>query len=205
MKRRPYTIPFIVMTIATLLVTGCVSNPWDDFHAVPYAQGEPTKEESYADLITLVSDDSSLPMVPDEALVEEPTPHEIWLEQKATWEEVQNRLAEIDPTYEPQEFLTPDPDLVVEETEIIEEIVEETIEAPVVADEAPVKEPNMHIDSPLEAFTKEDRARSVNVADTEVPDWFIWICSVLILATLITLCYIAKQRKEAQWYRRRGD
>lgn len=185
------------MATVMFILVGCVSNPWDDFAQIQNAE-PPTKAETYADLITLVSDDSLPPTASDEPLEEfieeEPTPHEVWLMQKAEWEEIQNAIVALDPTYEPVEFPTKDPDIMVEEVVVEEKAVEEI----------PVKEPNVHIDSPIEAFTKEDRARSVNVADTEVPDWFVWICAVLILATLISLCYIAKQRKEAHWYKRRG-
>lgn len=195
---------FIPLLPLVLLVS-CVHNPWNDVSQIyrPVEVEEP-------DPIVLVAEDT--PPMEDVELPSLLTPHEAWLEMKEVWDEMELAKLEAFPGYEVQEYPVLDPDLAVEEeTETLVEAIEEGLQdAPTVADEdLPTEEEPIVsepiLERPIDAFTREDRQKSVNVADTEVPDWFIYICTVLILATLVAMCYIAKQRKESTWYRRRGD
>ena len=114
-----------------------------------------------------------------------PSPHDEWLEAKELWEEMEMEKAEAFPGYEVQPYPFPDPDTIVEEVTVAED--------PLLEKKAPVMEEVI-----------QERQTSMTVAGTEVPDVFIYICTVLILAILLTLCYIAKQRKERYWYMRRS-
>lgn len=101
-------------------------------------------------------------------------------------------------------------DITVEEEpveEVIEEFVEEIAEdVPVepVVEETPVVE-DTHVEpvkEPIEIVSQTERLRSAKVGSTELPDWFVYISAALILASLFTIGYISKQRKESTWYRR---
>ena len=134
--------------------------------------------------------------VPDPDAPPEPTAHELWLERKASWDEAQSMMCLLVPDHVPQDFPERDPDLP-EEPEKLPDPEPEPVPA---AADAHVN--GIQLEGPLEAFTGADRQKTVDMAGTQVPDWFVYICTVLILATLIALCYIAKQRKERHWYQR---
>ena len=41
------------------------------------------------------------------------------------------------------------------------------------------------------------------IGSVDIPKWFAYLCSGIIIATLLTMCYIANQSKKKMYYGRR--
>lgn len=167
----------LTLLLIPFLLVGCITTAPEP---VTNETTLPTEEEVIEPILEAVDETpieyTSLLFSSEDELL--PTPHDEWLEAKALWDDMELEKTEVFPGYEAQPYPVADPDAVAEA------VTEETHSLP----------------TPTEAFTDPSRQRSVSLGANTVPDWFVYICTVLILATLVSLCYIAKQKKEAKWH-----
>lgn len=87
----------------------------------------------------------------------------------------------------------------VEETVPIQE-VEEIEELPVEVEEPapePIIEKKTVLQNMEDTLRGEGEPKEAIINGNVIPMWFTYTCSFILLAILFTLCYIAKQRKEA--------
>ena len=103
-----------------------------------------------------------------------------------------------------------EPDIEIEPTgplsDPVEEIPQPSLDEVVEA----ILEPSEEIPDPvtLESFpepstdiTLPPPSSTVRIGANELPMWFCYTSAGLFLASLFTICYIAKQRKESAWHR----
>ena len=176
MTRRHFLKPLLTFTI--IILAGCQTMDPTGFSSLRYpftpseAQAvseESSAKESYADQIVLLA-----PL-----------------------------LGETEDAIEPvavDEENGPSDAFLAEEEEIPLPSIEETVEAVLSASEA-VPEPTVMEDLPepsTDITLPEPNVVRLG-ANWELPMWFCYTTAGLFLACLFTICYIAKQRKEAYW------
>lgn len=167
----------LTLLLIPILLVGCITTAPEP---VANETTLPTEEEALETILVAVEEPpveyTNTLFTSEEEIL--PTPHDEWLEAKDLWDTMEMEKADVFPGYEVQPYPVADPDAVAE---------------------AVTEEPHS-LPTPTEAFTDPSRQRSVNLGSNTVPDWFVYICTVLILATLVSLCYIAKQKKESRWH-----
>lgn len=195
MKKISFASALLAVTILTL--TSCTSFALArDFDNLPY----PQQQNGY----TYVAPPQQTPTEAPQSIVEAQTTTDTFLVEEEATEPSVMPMEEDTETIQETLQIEAEEALAEQTEEYAETIVEEEVE-PLVEEETESPANGISIDGPIEAFTKEDRQRSAKVMGNDMPDWFVYISAVLILATLLSMCYIAKQRKESRWYRHRGE